>query len=157
MADLAPLHLSGDALKWYETLEADVQEDWHRFRKAIVGKYGGGTESTEDDTAQDATSDERREGSPPDDSLLPAKIEIINWTAPILVSNLRLPKSEVQWLQEARQRKAKYSGHNDVVHWRLVETWEPIPENAIPTGNENGTKLYSVRVWKEGGLTLGKQ
>ncbi|KIO15923.1 hypothetical protein M407DRAFT_34461 [Tulasnella calospora MUT 4182] len=48
MVELAPLHLSGDALTWYETLEADVQEDWHLFRKAMARQYGGNAETKAD-------------------------------------------------------------------------------------------------------------
>lgn len=40
MADFAALHLSGDALKWYESLDDDVQQDWNLLRKAIARKYG---------------------------------------------------------------------------------------------------------------------
>ncbi|KAG8904248.1 hypothetical protein FRC01_008814, partial [Tulasnella sp. 417] len=157
MADLASLHLSGDALTWYDDLETNVQEDWHLFRKAMAREYGGNDASTGDDTTEDATLDERGDDSTTDDPLLPARIEIINWTAPILASSLKSPKSKDQWLEEARQRKNKYSGDKEVVYWRLVETGDPIPQNAIPTGNENGRKLFSIRVWKNGGLTLGKQ
>lgn len=42
------------------------------------------------------------------------------------------------------------------VGWYLVEAGEPIPLNAIPTGHEGGGSIFSVRVWHEGGLTLGK-
>lgn len=40
MADLAALHFSGDALKWYESLDDDVQQDWNLLRKAVTRKYG---------------------------------------------------------------------------------------------------------------------
>lgn len=47
MADMASLHISGDALKWYESLDDDVRQDWSLLRKAIIGKYGdGSTEAT---------------------------------------------------------------------------------------------------------------
>lgn len=40
MADLAALHFSGDAFKWYESLDDDTQQDWNLLRKAVAKKYG---------------------------------------------------------------------------------------------------------------------
>lgn len=40
MADVAASHLSGDASKWFETLEDEVQQDWNLLRKAFARKYG---------------------------------------------------------------------------------------------------------------------
>ncbi|KIO29566.1 hypothetical protein M407DRAFT_21305 [Tulasnella calospora MUT 4182] len=42
------------------------------------------------------------------------------------------------------------------VAWYLVEEGEPIPPDAIPNGWEESGNLFSIRVWKEDGLTLGK-
>lgn len=92
-----------------------------------------------------------------DDYLLPARVEVSSWSTPALVTNIRFPRTEGEWLHEARRRKSKYGDHSQVVHWRLVETGEPIPGNAIPTGNEGGTNIFSIRAWKDGSLTLGKQ
>lgn len=145
MAALAALHFSGDALKWYERLDDDTQKDWNLLRKAVVDKYGS---EPDEEPADEAN---------PEDLLLPARIEIAIWTAPILASSLRFPRTEDEWMDEARERKAKFSGNAKVVYWHLVETGDPLPRNAIPTGNEHGKKLFSVRVWKNGGLTVGKQ
>ncbi|KAG8944257.1 hypothetical protein FRC04_002053 [Tulasnella sp. 424] len=157
MADLAALHFSGAALKWYETLDGDVQEDWHRLRKAVAQKYGD--EGTEGAVTTEPAPDVRENPTPedPDNYLLPARIEVVNWSTPVLASSLRFPKSEGEWLNEARQRKAKLAARTGIVYWRLVETWEPIPGDAIPAGNEKGTQAFSIRVWKDGGLTIGKQ
>lgn len=93
----------------------------------------------------------------PWDPLLPARVKISNWNTPVLVSDMRLPKSESEWLEQARRRKAKFDNSSATVHWRLVEPWEPAPGNAIPTGNEGGPQVFSIRVWKDGCLTIGKQ
>lgn len=93
----------------------------------------------------------------PDNYLLPARVEIVKWATPALVSNIRFPKSKSEWLKEAKQRKSKLGNRPGVVYWRLVEPGEPIPKNAIPTGNEGGTQVFSIRVWKDGELTIGKQ
>lgn len=39
MADMASLRISGDALRWYESLDDDVRQDWNLLRKEIVSKY----------------------------------------------------------------------------------------------------------------------
>lgn len=164
MADMASLHISGDALKWYESLDDDVRQDWSLLRKAIIGKYGdGSTEATYEaplSPAKPTPSVEEntaKQSDNPGNHLLPARVEIVNWATPALVSNIRFPKSESEWLDEARQRKSKFGDRSGVVYWRLVETWEPIPGNAIETGNEGGTRIFSIRVWKDGNLTIGKQ
>ncbi|KAG8957120.1 hypothetical protein FRC00_004450, partial [Tulasnella sp. 408] len=144
MADRAALHFSGSALKWYESLDEGVQQDWNLLRKALAGKYGDGSNETPDACETQPSpakqspdvKDVALKSQSTDDHLLPARVEIINWTTPSLVSKIRFPKSEGEWLEEARQRKAKFGDRTGVVHWRLVETWEPIPGNAIPTGNE---------------------
>ncbi|KIO21942.1 hypothetical protein M407DRAFT_28498 [Tulasnella calospora MUT 4182] len=165
MADFAALHFSGDALDWYESLDNEVQKDWDLLRKAMAQKYGD--RSTQKETSDSPPSPAGR--APPkkanvpkypstsDDYLLPARVEIVNWGTPALVSNIRFPKTEREWLDEARRRKAKYDDGSQVVHWCLVETWERVPGNAIPTGNEAGTNIFSIRAWKDGSLTLGKQ
>ncbi|KAG8944256.1 hypothetical protein FRC04_002052 [Tulasnella sp. 424] len=191
MADLAALHFSGAALKWYESLEGDVQEDWHLLRKAIAQKYGDegaegagtianwgnsvlavwhllrkamtqnyGDEGAEGAVTTESAPDVKEMTPEPEDPnkyLLPARVEVINWGTPVLASSLRFPKSEGEWMNEARQRKAKLAARTGAVYWRLVETWEPIPRDAIPAGNEKGTQAFSIRVWKDGGLTIGKQ
>ncbi|KAG8896734.1 hypothetical protein FRC01_011641, partial [Tulasnella sp. 417] len=39
MADLTALHLSGEALTWFETLPDDVQQNWNQLKRAIIQKY----------------------------------------------------------------------------------------------------------------------
>ncbi|KAG8984291.1 hypothetical protein FRB90_005427, partial [Tulasnella sp. 427] len=158
MADLAALHLSGDALRWYETLDGNVQKDWDLLRMAVVQQFGEPRPAIESPSGDLAVKPKKKEDpKPAPDPLLPARVEIANWTSPTLASGLKLPKSESAWMDEARRRKAKFKDDETIVHWRLVERGEPIPNNAIPTGNENGTKIFSIRVWQDGGLTIGKQ
>ncbi|KAG8940437.1 hypothetical protein FRC04_005264 [Tulasnella sp. 424] len=168
MADLAALHFSGDALKWYESLDDDVQQDWNLLRKAVTRKYGDErTEAAVTNEAPSSSTESAPDGGEktmtlkhPDateNNLLPARVEIISWDTPVLVSNMRFPKSEGEWLSEARERRAKFAARIGLVYWRLVETGEPIPGDAIPTGNEGGAQIFSIRVWKDGGLTIGKQ
>ncbi|KAL1410039.1 hypothetical protein Q8F55_004041 [Vanrija albida] len=67
------------------------------------------------------------------------------------------------WLHAARARTAAYAnteangGIVPLLRWVLVESWAPIPHNALPIGyEEDGRILYSSRVWFDGGLHLGK-
>lgn len=151
MADLAGSRVSGEAFKWFERLDAQVQQDWNLLRKAFARKYGD--ENDEPTVAEDTGTDANVSRDP----LLPAKVEIDNWNTPAFVSGIRFPKSEGEWLDQARRRKAKFGDNSGAVYWRLVEAWEPIPRNAILTGNEGGTQVFSLRVWKDGCLTIGKQ
>ncbi|KIO23442.1 hypothetical protein M407DRAFT_27049 [Tulasnella calospora MUT 4182] len=149
MADLAALHFSGAALRWYESLDQDVQHDWDRLRQAVVGKYGDGNNET-------TVAPPVVERQNPDDYLLPARAEIANWSTPSPWSKIRFPRSEGEWLDEARKRKSKFGDRPGAIRWHLVETWEEIPGNAIPTGNEGGTQIFSIRAWKDPCLTIGK-
>lgn len=36
IADFATMCFSGNALRWYETLDDDVQRDWSKLRRAIL-------------------------------------------------------------------------------------------------------------------------
>ncbi|KAG8923590.1 hypothetical protein FRC00_006056 [Tulasnella sp. 408] len=166
MADLAVLHLSGEALTWFETLPDEVQQNWNNLRRAIIQKYAGqgnGSDMTharhsKDMEAATQTEKEKAENNATSqvDLLLPARIRIVDWDTPALASTISFPKSEEDWLNEGRQRKWKVGGNRGMVYWHLVETSDPAPDNAIPTGMEAGVTFYSIRAWHEGGLTLGK-
>ncbi|KAG9033338.1 hypothetical protein FS837_002489 [Tulasnella sp. UAMH 9824] len=39
MADQASIRFDGEALKWFESLEDEVQNDWKRLRRAILARY----------------------------------------------------------------------------------------------------------------------
>ncbi|KAG8940438.1 hypothetical protein FRC04_005265 [Tulasnella sp. 424] len=160
MADLAVLHLSGEALTWFETLFDDVQQDWNLLKRAIFQKYGG--KDVERETGDGhppntpmSKSDEQNV-TPAFDPLLPARINIANWGTPVLASTIRFPMSEEGWLNEGRQRRSKFAGKQGVVYWHLVEPSDSVPENAICSGSEYSVQVYSIRAWHEGGLTLGK-
>lgn len=49
IADLAALHFSGDALKWYEGLDDSTQQDWNLLKRAVVTKYGNEPDETRAD------------------------------------------------------------------------------------------------------------
>lgn len=38
-AEMAALCLAGNALEWYEGLDADVQVDWALLRKALIARF----------------------------------------------------------------------------------------------------------------------
>lgn len=40
MADLVSLHLTGDASKWFESLDDKTQQDWNLLKRAFLDKYG---------------------------------------------------------------------------------------------------------------------
>ncbi|KAG8978325.1 hypothetical protein FRB90_008442, partial [Tulasnella sp. 427] len=40
MADQASIRLDGEALKWFESLDDEVQTDWKRLKRAILTRYG---------------------------------------------------------------------------------------------------------------------
>ncbi|KAG9025193.1 hypothetical protein FS837_005057 [Tulasnella sp. UAMH 9824] len=175
MADIFPLHLSGNASKWFEDLDDQTQQDWNLLKRAFIDKYGDAKPGV-------AGAGEARISSPgigvslafnhpniltriPQDAktkstidpLLPARIAIASWSSPVLSSTIRFPKSKDVWLREARQRKSKFSGkHDGTVYWHLVEPSQWVPENLIPVSLESGVTMYSIRAWQEGGLTLGK-
>ncbi|KAG8980543.1 hypothetical protein FRB90_007652, partial [Tulasnella sp. 427] len=39
IADYASIRFDGEALKWFESLEDDVQSDWQLLRRAIISRY----------------------------------------------------------------------------------------------------------------------
>ncbi|KIO15470.1 hypothetical protein M407DRAFT_211767 [Tulasnella calospora MUT 4182] len=163
MADLAVLHMSGEALAWFETLPDDVQKNWSNLKRAIIQKYGDGSASDQIQPLQAANIATTRgygnvenNATPPVDPLLPARIRIANWDTPALASTIYFPSSERDWINEGRQRKWKFGGNRSMVYWHLVEPSDPVPDNAISVGTESGVTFYSLRAWHEGGLTLGK-
>ncbi|KAG8909975.1 hypothetical protein FRC01_006616 [Tulasnella sp. 417] len=154
MADLTALHLSGEALTWFETLPDDVQQTWKQLKKAIIQKYGG---QNNDSALSQSHELYTANNTPPRvDSLLPARIHLASWDTPALASAISFPKSEKDWLGQGRQRKWNFGWSRRVVYWHLVEPSDPIPDNAISAGTENGVTFYSIRAWYEGGLALGK-
>ncbi|KAG8982535.1 hypothetical protein FRB90_006714 [Tulasnella sp. 427] len=85
------------------------------------------------------------------------RISIRNWEDGVKASDLKLPRSEADWLAAGRQRKAELGTTVSwSLAWYLVEPGEQLPPHAIQTGSEAGGPLVSIRVWKDGGLTLGK-
>ncbi|KAG8930530.1 hypothetical protein FRC01_002652 [Tulasnella sp. 417] len=166
VADLAVLHLSDEALTWFETLSDDVQGDWGKLRRAIIQKYGAQDDELVTSQARppqvmeaataNETGNPENGATPQIDPLLPARIPIANWDSPVHVSTISFPRSEEDWINQGRQRKGKYGGDRSLVYWHLVEPSDPAPDNAIPTGSELGVTFYSIRAWHEGGLALGK-
>lgn len=139
-----------------KTVRQQSQRDLYPSLIPTANKRDWGLEDAPPSGASNVKEDISK-NSNTSDSLLPARVEIANWATPVLASDIRLPMSESEWLEQARRRKSKFGGNTNVVYWRLVETWGPIPGNAIPTGNEGGTQVFSIRVWKDGCLTIGKQ
>ena len=44
-----------------------------------------------------------------------------------------------------------------MVMWKVVERGGPIPDDALPIGNEaDGVVLFAARAWSAGGVHLGK-
>lgn len=85
------------------------------------------------------------------------RVPIRTWHDVVHHSELGFPASEGEWMTRGRQRKDGMTSSTPwTVGWYFVEAGEPIPLNAIPTGWESGSSLFSIRVWQEGGLTLGK-
>lgn len=158
MADLAVLHLSGDALMWFETLSDDVQQDWNLLKRAIIQKYGGKGDELVVGDAPTLGGGGRTENNvaPQADPLLPARIRIVNWSTPVLASTIHFPRSERDWLNEGRQRKQRFRYDQREVYWHLVEPSESVPDNVISAGIESGVTFYTIRAWHEGSLTLGK-
>ncbi|KIO27971.1 hypothetical protein M407DRAFT_6982 [Tulasnella calospora MUT 4182] len=85
------------------------------------------------------------------------RLNISSWGDPIPAEELGLPTSEDEWISLGRQRRAEMTSSAPwTVGWLFVEAGAPIPLHAIPTGREKGNILFSVRVWRAKGLTLGK-
>lgn len=49
VADYASIRFDGEALKWFESLDDEIQIDWKLLRRAILARY---SEPTHVDTAQ---------------------------------------------------------------------------------------------------------
>ncbi|KAG8960446.1 hypothetical protein FRC05_006842 [Tulasnella sp. 425] len=136
MADLASTLLLGPAFEWHSKLAPNTRSNWTLLEKALTQSF--------DPPVQSWGLDAKR-------------ISIRDWEPGVRASCLRLPKSEEEWLAQGRRRRAEMSSSPPwSVAWFLVEEGEQIPPHSIPMGSEEGGHLFSIRVWKEGGLTLGK-
>ncbi|KAG8938732.1 hypothetical protein FRC04_007829 [Tulasnella sp. 424] len=139
MARLAFRSFTGPALQWYAQLRPDVRKSWSRLELALICQYPYTTSS----------------------SLSPARIRVLDWNVRVSASEaLHSLKSYDQWLAAAKERRAKWAIANDprVVCWVLVEAGQPIPSNAMITGQSHcGPLRYSARTWYKGeGLLVGR-
>lgn len=136
MANLASTFILGRAFDWRSGLPPATRSSWKLLEQALTQSF-----------------------SPPVQGwgLNAKRIGIRSWEPAVEASCLRLPSSEEEWLALGRRRRAEMSSSAPwSVAWYLVEKGEQIPPHAIPTGSEESGQLFSIRVWKEGGLTLGK-
>lgn len=134
MAALAAAHLLGPALRWHSELPLTVRTSWERLERAVLLSF---------------SSDIKAVG------LNAKRISITQWNTVVLASALQFPTSQEEWLEQGRRRRAEMNlPLSWKVTWHLVEQGEKVPLNAIPVDPE--TRLYSIRVWYEGGLTIGK-
>ncbi|KAG8910641.1 hypothetical protein FRC01_006220, partial [Tulasnella sp. 417] len=139
MARLAFQSFTGPALQWYAHLRPDVRKSWSRLELALICQYPYTSAST----------------------LSPARIRVLDWNVRVSASeSLHSLKSHEQWLAAARERRAKWAIASDprVLCWVLVEQGQPIPSNAIVTGQSHcGPLRYSARTWyKREGLLVGR-
>ncbi|KAG8960431.1 hypothetical protein FRC05_006845, partial [Tulasnella sp. 425] len=49
MADHASIRLDGEALRWFESLDDEIQTDWKRLRRAILVQYAEPADEAEAD------------------------------------------------------------------------------------------------------------
>ncbi|KAG8895025.1 hypothetical protein FRC00_008122, partial [Tulasnella sp. 408] len=134
MAELAAAHLLGPAVRWHSELSQAVRTSWRLLEKSILRSFSNGIKAV---------------------GLNAKRISIAQWNTVIRASALQFPTSQEEWLERGRRRRADMNlPLSWKVTWHLVEQGEKIPFNAIPVDFE--TRLYSIRVWYEGGLTIGK-
>ncbi|KAG8896067.1 hypothetical protein FRC00_006546, partial [Tulasnella sp. 408] len=136
MANLASTLVLGRALDWHSGLTPATRSNWKLLEQALIQSF-----------------------SPPVQTwgLSAKRIGIHSWEPAVESSCLRFPDTEEEWLAQGRRRRAEMSSSAPwSVAWYLAEKGEQIPPHAIPTGSEESGQLFSIRVWKEGGLTLGK-
>ncbi|KIO23822.1 hypothetical protein M407DRAFT_26751 [Tulasnella calospora MUT 4182] len=139
MARLAFQSFTGPALQWYAHLRPDIRKSWSRLELALICQYPYSSAST----------------------LSPARIRVLDWNVRVSASeSLHSLKSYDQWLAAAKERRAKWAIASDprIVCWVLVEPGQPIPSNAIVTGQSHcGPLRYSARTWyKRDGLLVGR-
>ncbi|KAG8916129.1 hypothetical protein FRC01_003361, partial [Tulasnella sp. 417] len=137
MCEAAYPCFSGDALEWYASLSADVQNEWRLLERAILKDYP----------------------LPPTLAICPARIRIDDWFTTIPPSlSIQSIRSQADWLAQARERRRMYLEAHDpsIPCWLLVENGDELPQNALRTGFDKSGHLYSARVWQDEGLHLGK-
>ncbi|KAG8949499.1 hypothetical protein FRC00_008110, partial [Tulasnella sp. 408] len=135
MANLAATHLLGPALRWHSELPPAVQTSWKLLEKIIFRSF-----SSEINTVD----------------LNAKRISIAQWNTVARASALHFPKSEEEWLERGRRRRADMNLPIPwKVTWHLVEQGEKFPINAISVSPER-RDFYHIRAWYQGGLTIGK-